>query len=44
MKGAWYGIAGVNPEPWKAPSVSVGRKGGRMVPRVYKDAGLSASW
>lgn len=35
-----YVISDINPEPWTAPSVSVGRKGGKVFPRVYQSAAL----
>lgn len=42
VSGHWYVIHGVNPVPWTAPSVSVGRKkgGGGFYPRVYSAAEL----
>lgn len=33
--GSWV-LTGINPIPWRAPEVSVGKKGGKFVPRVYK--------
>lgn len=33
-------IAGINPTPWKAPEVGIGRKGGKAFPTVYKSAEL----
>lgn len=41
MKGT-YALPGINPEPWTSPAVSVGRRGGRLVPQVFKSAALSA--
>ena len=38
----WFDIAGINPEPWTSPEVSVGRKDGKMFPTVYKSPGLAA--
>lgn len=35
-------IFGVNPEPWTAPSVAVGRRGGKPFPQVFKKAALTA--
>jgi Holliday junction resolvase RusA-like endonuclease len=32
----------LNPEPWTAPSISIGRKNGKPYPAVYKSAGLRA--
>lgn len=37
MSYQWY-ILDLQPEPWTAPSVSVGKKGGRAFPRVYQSA------
>lgn len=35
-------VHGINPEPWSAPEVSIGRKGGKMFPMVYKSDTLRA--
>jgi len=32
----------INPEPWTAPNVSVGRRGGKPFPMVYKNEALRA--
>lgn len=41
MSKYWYVIRGVNPIPWTAPEVSVGRKkGGGFYPQVYSSAEL----
>lgn len=37
--GVWV-ISGINPEPWTAPQVSVGRRGGKIVPTVFKRESL----
>jgi Holliday junction resolvase RusA-like endonuclease len=36
----WYVIDGINPVPWTAPSVSVGRKNGKPYPQVYSSSEL----
>lgn len=33
-------LEGINPTPWTAPEVSVGRRGGRVFPQVHKKAEL----
>jgi Holliday junction resolvase RusA-like endonuclease len=33
-------IKDINPEPWTAPNVSIGRSGSRIFPRVHKSARL----
>ncbi len=38
----WYVIEGINPEPWTSPTVSMGRINGKIVPRVFKSAALTA--
>ena len=35
-------ISGINPEPWTAPQVSIGRKGGRVFPRFYASEALKS--
>lgn len=35
-------ITGINPEPWTAPDVAVGRSGGKAFPIVHKKARLRA--
>lgn len=35
----WY-VARINPVPWTAPSVSIGRKGGKPYPLVYSSTEL----
>lgn len=37
-----FHISGINPEPWTAPEVSIGRKGGKVYPAVYKTETLRA--
>jgi len=37
-----FTIDGINPEPWTAPEVSIGRKGGKTFPMVYKTETLRA--
>ena len=39
MRYSWF-LLEVNPVPWTAPSVSTGRKNGKVQPRVYKNAEL----
>jgi Holliday junction resolvase RusA-like endonuclease len=39
-KSFWYVLPGVNPVPWTAPSVSIGRKNGKPFPMVYSSAEL----
>jgi Holliday junction resolvase RusA-like endonuclease len=36
MRAGEWTVAGINPEPWTSPEVSIGRRGGKMVPIVYK--------
>lgn len=36
-----FRLDGINPEPWTAGTVSVGRKGGKPFPRVSKNAQLA---
>lgn len=33
--GTWI-IPQINPEPWTSPEVSIGRKGGKLAPQVFK--------
>lgn len=33
-------MKGLNPEPWTSPTASVGRKGGRVIPQLHKNARL----
>lgn len=33
--GSWI-IPEINPEPWTAPEVSIGRRGGKLAPQVFK--------
>jgi Holliday junction resolvase RusA-like endonuclease len=33
---SWYLFENLNPEPWRSPEASIGRKGGKYVPRLYK--------
>lgn len=33
--GTWI-IPQINPEPWTAPEVSIGRRGGKLAPQVFK--------
>jgi Endodeoxyribonuclease RusA len=33
-------VTGINPIPWKAPEMAMGVKGGKRVPRFYKDKAL----
>lgn len=35
-------VDGINPEPWRSPSLGVGRAGGRVRPLAYKDENLRA--
>ena len=35
----WF-VLDVNPYPWKVPPISVGRKGGKVFPKVGRDEGL----
>jgi Holliday junction resolvase RusA-like endonuclease len=35
MTDAWFLLDGVNPEPWEAPEVSIGRKGSGYFPRFH---------
>lgn len=37
--GTWI-IPEINPEPWTAPEVSIGRRGGKLAPQVFKREGL----
>lgn len=37
-----YEIVGIEPEPWTAPEVAVGRKAGKVFPMVYQSASLKA--
>lgn len=37
-----YYALDLQPEPWTAPSVSVGKKGGRAFPRVYQSAAVKS--
>lgn len=39
MKDMWY-VAHINPIPWTAPQVAVGRKGGKVYPQVYSSEEL----
>ena len=40
MNGPMAFALDLNPEPWTAPSISVGRKGGKPFPMVYKNEAL----
>lgn len=40
MRGSWYLLDGINAEPWTAPSVSHGRRGGAVTTTVYKNEQL----
>lgn len=37
-----YFLPGINPEPWTAPNVAVGRRNGKPFPQVFKSAALTA--
>lgn len=37
----WY-VLNLNPVPWTAPNVSIGRKGGKVFPQFYASAELKA--
>ena len=39
VSGIWV-ITGINPEPWTAPEVSIGRRGGKLAPQVFKREAL----
>jgi len=39
-KTFWYVLPGINPVPWTAPSVSIGRKNGKPFPMVYASSEL----
>lgn len=39
-ESAWYVIPGVNPIPWTAPEVAIGRKNGKPFPIVHSAAEL----
>lgn len=36
MRGQWYLLDGINPEPWTSPEVGTTRRAGKVVPTVYK--------
>lgn len=42
MRRANLLITGINPEPWTAPSVGIGRARGKVYPQVYKNEQLRA--
>lgn len=42
MTVRYFVIDGINPEPWTAPEISVGRSKGRVFPRAHKSAALDA--
>lgn len=39
--GTWI-IPEINPEPWTSPEVSIGRRGGKLAPQVFKREQLRA--
>lgn len=38
----WFLVEGINPEPWAAPGLSTGRRGGKVFPMAYKNPGVAA--
>lgn len=42
MTEVTYFVQGINPEPWEAPTASLGRKGGKHYVHMHKNDGLRA--
>lgn len=40
MSEVCYFVEGINPEPWEAPTASLGRKGGKHYVHMHKNDGL----